>query len=70
MMNILTRIKCFIFGHNFKKIRNLSAQTDLFCCSQCKRKYAFNYSVRCALEYDREVKKFYKELNKAMKDKK
>jgi hypothetical protein len=46
--------------HRWRKLRTLSAQSDLCVCARCGRKWAVNYDVRAVLPWST-VRHFYQE---------
>lgn len=59
--------KCFLNIHTLILVRSLSASTDLVECVHCKKKQAVNYDVRIALKWDRQIEKFYEEMDRLTK---
>jgi len=60
---------CKVFGHKYHFIKSLSRQSDMIGCKRCRKRFAMNHSVRCILEWDRELEKFYEEFHDLTKTK-
>lgn len=53
---------CFIFGHKYKFVERISDQSDKVECTRCGKLFAINYNVRVILPWDRELEKFYEQM--------
>lgn len=59
----MRKLLCLMGWHEYVFVRPLSVQSDLVQCCKCNNLYAINYSVQGILKYDRDLEKFYEELN-------
>jgi hypothetical protein len=47
--------------HRWRRVRQLSAQSELIECNWCARRWAMNHSVQITLPFRSEVAAFYRE---------
>lgn len=56
----MNKILCFILGHDYFLIRQLTDQSRQVGCWRCRRKFGMNDDARTVIPWDSELEAMYK----------
>lgn len=58
----MKKILCFLLGHKYFLIRELTEQSRQIGCWRCKCKFGMNDDVRAVIPWDSELENMYKTI--------
>ena len=59
---ITQKIKCKLGYHKYIKIQDLPWQCARIGCTQCRKQFAINHTLRCVLPWDHEFNHLYADV--------
>jgi hypothetical protein len=67
LFKLWRKIKCLLWRHDYKIIKQLSESSQKLKCDNCKRLFAINHDVRVILDWNGSLEQFYIDYEKSMK---
>ena len=60
MDKLLKKIKCWVFGHQYRLEKKYSNNVQKLNCKRCGEKFGINHDVRAVLPWDQELEDLMK----------